>query len=47
MKDGTVKYSGGAEVFTEAVIRDAFDSDVRIIEHEGEKIILGGTKRES
>lgn len=47
MKDWTVKYSGGAEVFTEAVIRDVFDSDVRIIEHEGEKIILGGTKRES
>ena len=46
MKDGTVKYSGGGEAFTEAVIRDVFDSDVRIIEHEGEKIILGGKKRE-
>lgn len=46
MKDGTVKYSGGAEVFTEAVIRDVFDSGVRIIEYEGEKIILGGTKNE-
>lgn len=40
MKDGGVKYSGGSEVFTEAVIRDVFDSEVRIIEHEGEKIIL-------
>ena len=46
MKNGTVKYSGGGEAFTEAVIRDVFDSDVRIIEHEGEKIILGGKKRE-
>lgn len=44
MKDGSVKYSGGGEVFTEAVIRDVFDSDVRIIEYEGKKIILGGTK---
>lgn len=44
MKDGTVRYSGGGEVFTEAVIRDVFESDVRIIQHEGEKIILGGTK---
>lgn len=42
MKDGIVKHSGGGEVFTEAVVRDVFDSDVRIIEHEGEKIILGG-----
>lgn len=47
MKDGGVKYSGSSEVFTEAVIRDVFDSDVRIIEYEGEKIILGGTKNES
>lgn len=42
LKDGTVKYSGGSEVFTEAVIRDVFDSEARIIEYEGEKIILGG-----
>ena len=40
MKDGGVKYSGGSEVFTEAVIRDVFDSEVRIIEYEGEKIVL-------
>lgn len=42
MKDGAVRYSGGSEVFTEPVIRDVFDSEVRIIEYEGEKIILGG-----
>lgn len=40
MKDGRVKYAGGAEVFTEAVIRDVFDSSVRVIEYEGKKIIL-------
>lgn len=47
MKDGTVKYSGGSEVFTEAVIGDVFDSEVRIVEHEGERIVLGGTKNAS
>ncbi len=47
MKDGTVKYSGGKEVFTEAVINDVYDSNVRMIEYEGEKIILGGKKHES
>ena len=30
MKDGVIKYAGGAEIFTEAVIRDIFDIDVRI-----------------
>ncbi|MDO5111132.1 MAG: ABC transporter ATP-binding protein [Clostridia bacterium] len=44
MKDGIVKYAGTKEQFTEAIIHDVFDSDVRIIEHEGEKIILGGNK---
>ncbi|MDO4543668.1 MAG: ABC transporter ATP-binding protein [Clostridia bacterium] len=44
MKDGVIKYSGGEEQFTEAVINDIFDSKVRIIEHEGEKIILGGNR---
>lgn len=46
MKDGTVRYSGDAKVFTEKVIGDVFDSNVRIIEHDGEKIILGGKKHE-
>lgn len=46
MKDGAVRYSGGSEVFTQPVIRDVFDSEVRIIEYEGEKIILGGKKLE-
>lgn len=44
MKDGAIKYSGSSEVFTEAVVRDIFDSEVRIIDYEGEKIILGGTR---
>lgn len=42
MKNGAIKYSGTREQFTEEIINDVFDSNVRIIEHEGEKIILGG-----
>lgn len=46
MKDGAIPYSGGGGIFTEAVIREVFDSDVRIIRHEGETIILGGMRHE-
>ncbi|HPE94521.1 MAG TPA: ABC transporter ATP-binding protein [Bacillota bacterium] len=41
MKDGIVKYQGTAELFTQELISDVYDVNVRIIEHEGEKIILG------
>lgn len=47
IKDGIIKYSGTKEIFTEAIINDVFDSHVRIINHEGEKIILGGTRNEN
>ena len=42
MKDGKVCHTGGAEVFTEAVIRNVFDADIRILEIEGRKIIVNG-----
>ena len=42
MKDGVVKYAGGKEIVTEAVIKDLFDIDVRIVEIENHKVILGG-----
>jgi len=42
MKDGVVKYAGGKEIITEAVIQDVFDVSVRIVEIENRKIILGG-----
>ena len=42
LKDGTVKYSGSAEVINSQVIKDVFDINSRIIEVEGKKIILGG-----
>lgn len=46
LKDGAVKYSGGKELFTEKIIRDVFGINVRVIDHEGETIILGGKKNE-
>lgn len=43
MKDGVIRYAGGTELFTTEVIRDIFDIDVRIVEVEGRRVILGGT----
>ena len=42
LKDGVVKYSGGRECVNETVIRDVFDIDVKIVELDGQKVILGG-----
>ena len=42
MKDGAVKYAGGKEIFTEAVIKDIFDIDVKIVEINNQTVILGG-----
>ena len=46
LKDGMVKYTGGKETFTEAVIRDIFDIDVRMVEISNQKVILGGYHNE-
>ena len=42
MKDGVVKYAGGKEIFTEEVIRDIFDINVKIVQIENQTVILGG-----
>ena len=42
LKDGVVKYAGGKEIVTEEIIQDIFDIHVKIMEIDGEKIILGG-----
>ena len=42
LKDGVVKYAGGKEIVTEEVIKDIFDIDVRIVELDNQKVILGG-----
>lgn len=40
MKDGVVKYTGGREVFTPEVIGDIFDVRVRILEIDGQTVVL-------
>ena len=45
MKDGRVRYAGGAEIVTAEVIRDVFDAEVRVVEIEGKKIILNGGEK--
>lgn len=47
LKDGVIKYAGGKECMNEKVIRDIFDIDVRIVEINNEKIILGGKTNEN
>ena len=46
LKDGAVKYAGDSTCISEAVIKDIFDIDVRIVEINHETIILTGGKRE-
>lgn len=41
MRDGQVRYTGGPECVNEAVIRDIFDIDVKILNMDGRKIVLG------
>lgn len=42
LKDGIVKYTGGKETFTEEVIKDIFDIDVKIVQIDNQTVILGG-----
>ena len=40
MKDGVIKYTGGKEVFTEEVIQDIWGIRMRIVEVDGQPVIL-------
>ena len=42
LRDGVIQYAGGKECLNEDVIKTIFDIDVRIVEIENEKVILGG-----
>ena len=46
MKDGIVKHAGGKEIVTEEIIRDVFEIDVKIVEIDNHKVILGGYHNE-
>lgn len=45
LKTGVVAHAGGQEVIREDVIKDIFDIDVRIVEIENQKVILGGNRK--
>ncbi|MBR0160308.1 MAG: ABC transporter ATP-binding protein [Oscillospiraceae bacterium] len=42
MRDGAIRYAGGAEILTADVIREIFDAEIRVVEIEGKKIIING-----
>ena len=40
IKEGKIVYSGGPEIVTKEVIKEIFNADVEIIEHDGRFIII-------
>ena len=40
MRDGVVKYAGGKEIFTEEIIRDIFGVDIRIVQVDGQTVLI-------
>lgn len=42
IKDGVIRYTGNADIFTEEIIEEIFNVRVKIAEIEGKKIIIGG-----
>ncbi len=46
LKDGIVKYAGGKESVTEEIIQDIFNIDAKIVEIDGQRVILGGYRNE-
>lgn len=45
LKNGVEAHAGGQEVIREDVIKDIFDINVRIVEIENQKVILGGNRK--
>lgn len=43
LKNGKITYQGGKDVVNEAAIKDTFDIEVRCVEIDNQKIIIGGT----
>ena len=44
MKNGVIKYAGEKEIITKEVIKDIFDIDVKIIQVDGQTVIIGGNR---
>lgn len=47
MKDGAIKHSGGADCINEEIIKDIFDVNMKIMNIDGHKVVLGGTNYEN
>lgn len=47
IKDGLIEYAGAKELISEDIVREIFDIDIRILEIENQKIIIGGKKDEN
>ena len=47
LKDGVLKYTGGKEIITPEVIQDIYDINVKIVEVDGQKVVLGGYHHEN
>lgn len=47
IKDGAIKYPGGAECISESVIQDVFGVSVKIVTIDHQKIIIGSNRYES
>ena len=45
LRDGAITCEGGSEAVTEDTIRNTFDAEVKILEVEGQKIIIGGNRK--
>lgn len=46
MIDGIIQYAGDSGILTPEHIREIFDVDIRVLDVEGEKIIVGGKNHE-
>lgn len=46
MKDGELKYAGGEELITPARIKEIFDQDMRMLEVDGQKVMIGGKRHD-
>ena len=45
LKNGVINHQGGADAVTPSAIKETFDIDVKIVEIENQKIIIGGNRK--
>lgn len=47
MRDGVIRYAGGREILNPETIREVLDIGIRILDIDGETVIIGGKKHET